>query len=392
MTAPPAIHLSFGRQGNATPHLLQGWSDPEDGYTWSIGLASRLRVASPPGEGKLMLEVMFTPFVAPGVVASQDVTFLVNGVAIGRDRFFSQSTAGYPIPQEAEAADGMLEIEMRHPRAFMPAALGRNRDIRLLACMVWDLRVLRAEAPARADATALPALPVPADRDAASAFIRAETGMDPRSLALCFESLGHNCEFGVFQRHVLAEPLSFLRFAGIGLDHLLHGLREGFAGVGTEISVRTEPNPAGKLEYQFYEERYRIHLHAFRTVDDMSAAEATAELVNRLQFTHRQFMRVLASGERLFVFQRPGRLPRSLMLPLLTLLRQYGPNGLLYVDQDPRLPSGAVEQLAQGLFHGKLDVLAPEKELARLDEAGWLSICANAHKLWTGQRAKSVVA
>ena len=46
-----------------------------------------------------------------------------------------------------------------------------------------------------------------------------------------FESLGDNCEFGLFQRMCNAEPLGLFRFAGGYLPEIIRGLNSGFSGL-----------------------------------------------------------------------------------------------------------------------------------------------------------------
>ena len=43
------------------------------------------------------------------------------------------------------------------------------------------------------------------------------TSWSDHDLVLDFESVGDNCELGIFQRRVGAEPLGLLRFAGAPL-------------------------------------------------------------------------------------------------------------------------------------------------------------------------------
>jgi hypothetical protein len=379
--APSA--LSFGRLGNAGPLLLDGWSEPEDGFTWSVGPLSRLRVGLPASDDPLWLEVAFNPFAVPGLFEGQDLSLAAEGVVIGQDHFDGEGTAAYPIPDRLRAGGAAeMILELRHPQARSPASLGLNDDARRLGFMLRRLRVLPRPPARRVDAVALPPCPLPASRDAMGQMVEALTGFVPRGLLLHFESLGRNCEFGLVQRHVGAEPLGLLRFAGITLDDLLHGLCHAFDGIGDDVVVRTHPTHDGREEFLVYDDRYRVGLHSFRTTEDATAAEVRDEHRQKLHFVRRQFVRCLKTGERIFVFQRPGVITRSQALPLLHALQAFGPNALLYVDMDPALPSGAVEQLGHRFFHGKLAGFAPAEDAGAADLSGWLSLCANAYRLW----------
>jgi hypothetical protein len=382
-----SVCLQFGSFGNAGPHLVSGWAKPEESHTWSLGTSSKLRVTLPDGPGDAFLELAVNPYTEPG--AQRRLTVTVNGTQVGEDHIGGEGILGYRLPPDAA---GELLIEIATDPARSLAELGFAPDSRPLGFMLRELRLIRLPHRPRADVTVLPPQKIPPARDAMGQAIASLTGgLDPRGLSLQFEGLGHNCEFGLFQRHLGAEPIGLLRFAGITLDNLVRGMRTGFEGVGEEVVVRTHPTHDNLEEFLVYDERYRIGLHSFRTNADSTAEQVKTEHTQRLIFARRQFARWLKTGERLFLFQRPGQITRAHALVLVNLLQGFGPNALLYVDQDSRLPSGAVEQVGHGLFHGKLDRMAPADDVGDLDLLGWLSLCANAYRLWQAHRKLSAV-
>jgi hypothetical protein len=383
-----SVLLRFGRGGSAIPHLLQGWSTPEDNFTWSLGTRSALSVNLPPGEGEAFLELAVNPYTEPGGPPRR-LTVLANGSKLDEVHISGEGILGYRLPPSAE---GTLLVEIDTDPARSPTDLNLGNDARKLGFMLRELRIIRVPPKPRVDVTVLPPFPVPPERDAMGRTIAAVTGgLDPRALSLCFEGLGHNCEFGLLQRHLGAEPIGLLRFAGITLDHLVDGLRRGFAGVGDEVVVRTHPTHNGNEEFLVYDDRYHIGLHSFRTTADTTAEAVKAEHAQRLHFARRQFNRWLKTGEKLFLFQRPGQITRAHALVVSNLLQNFGPNALMYVDNDPRLPSGAVEQVGYGLFHGKLDRMAPAEDVGNLDLLGWLSLAVNGWRLWQAHRKTFVV-
>ncbi len=383
MQAP--LTITFGREGNYRAHEHHGFAPPEDGFTWSTGKASRLSLTVP-NTGDTVLELALNPFVAPGRFEAQRLVVSVNGHAVADERLRGEGTCAWRVPARALRQDGTMAITLLHEEACSPASLGVSPgDQRVLGFMLRTLRVLSSPCPP-ADLTVLPPRAWPEERAAMLQAVETVTGLAPRNLALCFESLGHNCEFGKVQRHVGADPLSLLRFAGITLDDLLAGLRRGFDGVGEEVVVRTVPAGNGSLEYLVYDDRFRIGLHTFRSPAEATAEQVRAEHGGRLRYLHRHFREWLRTGERVFVFQRPGQLTQSQARALLVALRAFGPNSLLYVDTEPGLPSGAVEQLEHGLFHGRLERLAPAHDAGLVDLPGWLSVCANVHRLWRRTR------
>ena len=384
--AEPLAEVIFGRHGNAAPCLLQGWSWPEDAFTWSLGRESRLQIPLPPakpGEA-LILELDLTPFVVPGRTVGQRLLLAVNGIPIGSDMIEGEGSVAYRIPQNAIGDSRILLVELHHPDAKRPIDLEFNADDRQLGFMLRSAAVLSVPPEPAFVPRLLAPLPLPetSDTNALKAAVTAATGHDALELMLNFESLGHNCEFGIMQRHCGAEPLGLLRFVGITLPDLLRGLDCGFADVGHDRWLRVSAHPGPRPEFLVFDMRHNFSFHSFRYEDETTAERVRAEQGQQLRFFHRKFMEVLGSGERLFVFQRPKQILPAQMLPLLTMLRQYGPNALLYVTEGGEHPPGTVEQIGHGLYHGFTSRMAPAEDVGAGDLRAWLSICANAFAVW----------
>jgi hypothetical protein len=387
--AGPTLKLAFGRDGNARPHLLTGWAPPEEGFCWTLGAGAALRLQMPTGQGEPYLELHLNPYTHP-VATPRRLIVRVNGQMVGDDAITGEGTASYRLPPALGHPENLL-VELLHDAGKSPAEHGLGADTRPLGFMVRSLAIVHAKPSPRADVTVLPPFPLPEEPHAQEQAIRRVTGLTPHALALSFESLGHNCEFGMFLKRLDVTAISLLRFAGITLDQLLAGMEHGFEGAGENVFVGTHPTRGGEDEYIVHERRYNFGLHSFFGVSQATPEEVKAAHGARLRFAARQFGHTLRDGKRLFVFQRPGAILRARALPLLHRLQHFGPNALLYVDQDSGLPSGAVEQVGHGLFHGKLAHLAPADDAGNLDFAGWLGLCANAYRLWRPYRDKFVV-
>jgi hypothetical protein len=372
--------LAFGRGGDGVARLSDGWSQPEDGFCWSLGTRSTLRMPFPAGDGEAFVELSVNPFRAPGGPPRR-LRLSADGICIGEDVLHGEGIVAYRLPA-ALRPGGDLKLALETDPAPSLAELGLGGDARKLGFMLKTVSVVRVAQRPRADATALPPIPLPQQDDARVGALRTLTGLSPRDLLLCFESLGHNCEFGMLQRHVGAEPMGLLRFAGVTMNALVSGLQRGFEGVGDEVVVRTHAMETGGEEYIVYDDRYGIGLHSFETTATATADQVRIDHEKKLTFAAGRFKKVLKDGTKCFVFQRTGQITRSQALVVANLLQGFGPNALLYVDTEPGLPSGAVEQVGYGLFHGRLDRMAPAGNIGNLDILGWLSICANAWRLW----------
>jgi hypothetical protein len=67
---------------------------------------------------------------------------------------------------------------------------------------------------------------------------------------------------------------------------------------------------------------------------------------------------------------------------LLTVLRRYGPNTLLWVElADADHPAGTVEQAGAGLLKGYIDRFAPGEDAQDLSLDCWIAICREAWRL-----------
>jgi hypothetical protein len=190
-----------------------------------------------------------------------------------------------------------------------------------------------------------------------------------------FQSLGQNCEFGLFQRQCGAEPLGILRFASIEVSKLIEGLELGFADVGSDDLQLAKDS---KKEWHGRHKRYGLNYHTFNFDEEMPPNFLQKERA-RLDYLARQFREQLNDAEKILVIQ--GReMNLEQVLPVLHLLRQYSPrNRLLWVTPtDEAVRSGTVDILAPGFCRGYVDRLAPPDNAHDLSFDCWLQICAAA--------------
>ena len=291
-----------------------------------------------------MLELTLNPFMLPGDPVGQELTVLVNDIDVGGDKIHGEGTVSYVLPQEAIRPDNEWTVTLIHPEAKRPAELGFNDDNRMLGFSLRKAAVVRSDPlpSVAARPHPLPAVPLPDSQDASvlKPALREVTGLVAEDLAGSFESLGHNCEFGMMQRHCGIEPFGLFRFAGVTLEDLLGGLDQAFEGLGTLDQVEAFSSDGIRREFLIRDRHYNISIHTLRFEDETTAEIVRREQSGQLRFFKRNFIEILESGEKLFVFQRPGQTLQSQMRPLLTRLRHYGPNGLLFVTDRPKSPAG----------------------------------------------------
>ncbi len=372
------LDLAFG-EGEAGPACLRaGWSGPGREGVRSTSHRGLIDVILPPG--RWLLEVELQARLVPPSLAAQVVAFFLDGVALGRERLETGAvvTLGYEVAERA----GPAVLEIRMPAAPEARELGLGGRARLGIVL---RRVRLVSIGALAPVTPRRLAPVCAaeggDRfmtDALRDVIGRALGCSAEEMALRFESLGRNCEFGMVQSNWGASPLGLLRFNSCELQPLLRGLACGFADFDDPAAVRLKVEYTPRAEWFLVNDQYGSVMHTERWADEHGEAAVLAEMRRSLAYLKAKFARTLAEAERIFVCQRPGHTPVAQMRPLLARLRAYGANRLLFVTEGgPRRP-GVVDDLGGGLLHGAIDHVAAEGGVHCCNMPAWVSLCVNA--------------
>jgi len=256
------LTLSFGQEGNETNHLGNGWAGPEPGGRWMVGQASEIWLEHP-GEGHdLIFELDMTAMQGPDGAAAQRLAIAARQKGISQINVPGGGTLGFHVPAALIAGPGPVRLLFIHPDFRRPVDLGRGTDDRQLSFSVRALRLYRVLP--RAAAQGGPPLP-------------------SNQMMMGFESLGDNCEFGLVQRNMGAEPLGLLRFSWIELPLLLHGLRRGFDGLGDPGTV--EVTVEGKdREFVVRESVYGMTYHTFQYEAQMNLDTVRQQQATRLNF------------------------------------------------------------------------------------------------------------
>jgi hypothetical protein len=378
-----AAQYSFGTGGSIKPFLKEGWSVLESDFNWTEGTRSRMRLPMPARQGRLTLEIALNPMLMPPVFTRQRLMISVNGHEIASAVVAGECTLGFDLPDAALAGAADLDVELRCPDAMIPAEIGANPDPRRLGVAVREIMLFTA--PERKPFTPILRPPVPGDL---AQSVRALTFLSIPELAGCFESIGHNCEFGLAQRQMGHEGLGLLRLGGIPVQKLVEGLDLTFEGIDAPGNLATyvaQTDDAGNSmagEILVHDKRYGTLFHLDRTLRDTTEAAVLETFYRNMTFLRRKFTEDLQTGGKIFVFQHPAADSIAHIRPILNLLRSHGPNTLLFVTQSGRQPPGAVEQLDEDLFQGWVQRLAPVHNVKPIELPSWISICANTYRLW----------
>ena len=349
------LALTFGKGGNEANHLGNGWSGDEAGSRWMVGPGSELWIENP-GRGHDLILELDLGVVSHADGATQRLVVGARNRGIAQISVTRGGTVGFHVPAALVADPGPVRLVFVHPDFRRPMDLHGGADDRQLSFAIRTLRLFRVlPRPARSIAPALP--------------------LD--QMIARFESLGDNCEFGLVQRRLGAEPLGLLRFSFIELPSLLRGLRTGFDGLGDPGKTQVTVDPDG--EFVVRETVYGMTYHTFQYETQMTLDTVRQQQATRLNFLKRKLMEDVAAGEKIFVLKRTPALRPEEVLPIYAALNEIGRNWLLWmVPADAAHKPGSIEMLLPGLLRGYIDRFAPSENAHELSMPVWTDVCEAA--------------
>lgn len=203
--------------------------------------------------------------------------------------------------------------------------------------------------------------------------------MGDRDLMLLFESLGNNCEFAFAQRAFDAEPQipGLFRWAGTQPDVLIRILENKFDRIANsdDLSLELVANGEWFLRHRLY----NLVWHTFAREGETTVEKLHAREVRRLEIMSERTIEHMIAADLTWVMRCHYPLPVDTVLTVLGLLRQFGPNTLLWVTEDPD-KAGTVERATDdGLLRGYIANFADSGRVnTTTDPAAWLTICRAA--------------
>jgi hypothetical protein len=201
--------------------------------------------------------------------------------------------------------------------------------------------------------------------------------LNEADIASRMESLGRNCEFGFVQRSLGLEPISLLRWAGGPMQGVIDGLRNGFAGLGDEMTGRPDPPNREPQHQQWWLtcRRYDILFHSGQNVAKNTLDQAAANIHQRLRWLAEKLFTDLRSAEKLFVYSSAEFTDPGDGLPLVHAVREIGPAALLLVAAGSER---TVSYMGNDVWGASMPVLTKMGQANSADRPQWHRILKEA--------------
>ena len=217
-----------------------------------------------------------------------------------------------------------------------------------------------------------------------------ETPLSDRDLVLQFESLGDNCELGLVQRAVGAEPLGLFRFAGAPLRHLIRAMEARFVGMDEPGHVHVQPENG---EYMIKLTKYDFIYHAHVKVGEADPTQLHRQQVGIVGFLVRKLLEDLENPTKILVFRQNEPLSANDLTDLRLALGRFGPTVLLWVQAArPGYPPGSVAVVDNRLMVGHVTRLATRENAPDFDLQSGLTMLRRAHALCSSAETTGQVA
>jgi hypothetical protein len=391
------LTISFASAGNSLAFLGGGWARSEDEFTWGVGAESHLLFPRLEVADEYVLTLDVVPFVHAPELPGQRLIVSVNGAVVGSTEISRPTLLGYRIPAALARRSDKMVVTLQHPDAARPRDFSDIADDRPLAFAVFEAKLYRVVDSVLSRRARLPTglmLGSAQERGFGARghvdlteWATTRTGLAIPEIALRFESIGENCEFGLFQRRCDAEPLGLLRFSSTFMRNLIRGIDNGFEGLGEIDDIDPRLEGAPRREYMIHEKKFNLVYHTFVYEGQRSVWLMREQESARLKFLRRKFLEDLELAEKIFIYKFGSGVSEEEILPLHMALNRHGEATLLWVVPAERdRPAGTVEVVMPGLLKGYIDRFAPDDNAHDLSFEGWLRVCANACVLARLQR------
>jgi hypothetical protein len=240
-------------------------------------------------------------------------------------------------------------VRLEFPDAWRPVDVGLNVDDRLLSIGIDEITISEPHEIWAGVRSA------PRDLD----LLLESTGLAPQALALCFENLGVNCEFGLVQRIFGAEPLGLLRFSATPIEALLGALERRFEGLGA-VGTLEVSTFGDAQEYICTDKVFGLRYHTWQYADSVSEGDLLKQEEARLPFLARKLTETLEDAEKVLVYRTFSPLEAQVVERLFRAVRSYGPNTLMIIETAPSGNVPPIREVDRDLLLANIEYKGPE--------------------------------
>ena len=200
-----------------------------------------------------------------------------------------------------------------------------------------------------------------------------------KSLALGFEGLGDNCEFGIVQRRLGADPIGLFRFAAISANNLSSLAEESFEQLGNPDYISL--SLTNDNEYMVTDTRGLYHMHSFVKKGSVEEPKFLRQQISRLGFLKRKLIEDLGDAGKIFVYKSSlERIENETVLSMHRALSRFGGITLLAIRQEGLgHPPGSVEVLDDRILVGYVRTVYGGESVP-IDLESWRHILPQARR------------
>lgn len=355
--------FSWGKQqGNSSPsaYLGCGWNDDNGSESSDLafsGVQSDIQLPPLPTNTAGHITLKVHPYILAPYRSLQRLRVLLNDAEISRHDLSHPQILRIEIPAGLLQETQRNALVFEHPDFLIPHDIIGNADRRKVSITMDKIEI---------DLNLLdgfdPLLSIPSSE-----------------LLRRFESLGQNCELGLVQRRVGAEPLGLFRWSSTHVASIIQALVNNFEELGEadNIVVELPQTETGSYrEYMVREKKYGLYYHTWLYEGQVDPNVLKAREITKIKFLARKFKEDLSDGEKILVYKHDPALSADSVDALVSAVRRHGNNPILLVEITATPEKvGDVEALGGGLFRGYLDRFAPPENAYDLSFDAWIKMC-----------------
>ncbi len=361
------IELFGGGVGQG--YLREGWAAIGVNWTWTLGHRAVLELPPVSGDADYVLKMHIAGIYQGN---PQRLIVAVNDMAVGIILCRGSASFEFLVPAGALNSRDRTDVVLDIPDARPPMDQEKRADGRFLGFRVAKIEfrpMTRSQQETQVQRPAADDLP---------------GVLEQRAVMQEMAGLGFNCEFGLVQRYVGAEPMSLFRWSNAPIDKLIEGLEKRFAGLNARDALEVKVNSDGKFVVE--DKVYGFRHHTFVTALQGGALERVQrnEYI-RIGILCKTLLEDLRERKKLFVYHDADASKLADIRLLVRALQIYGNNTLLWIAGAPTAAQiGETQLIEPGLIQGYVSGFqtSPIKPVSP-HLSSWIKVACRAHQIWS---------